>query len=112
MPFEVLHCPFVLLGCSARFERAQILSPPAPRVLLPRVKSIFAGFKFPDHWISFREPLECLIYQSPVHQPPRTVRRCYPASNQSPATPANPKPPTVQAGPKSNYILGPLHSSP
>jgi hypothetical protein len=49
IPFEVLHGFFVLLCRGKRFERAQIPSLARLRILLPRVQSVTAGLKFPDH---------------------------------------------------------------
>ena len=49
MPFKVLHGFFVFLRRSFRVERAQISSLASLWILLPRIQSITAGFKFPDH---------------------------------------------------------------
>ncbi len=47
--FKVLHGSFVFLGCSFRLKGAEIPSLSSLRILLPRIQSIAAGFKFPDH---------------------------------------------------------------
>jgi hypothetical protein len=49
MPLKVLHGSFVFLGRSFRLKGAEIPSLPSLRILLPRIQSIAAGFKFPDH---------------------------------------------------------------
>src|SRR6266480_2444917 len=49
MPFKVLHCSFMFPRRSFGFERAQIPSLAGLRILLPRIESITARLKFPDH---------------------------------------------------------------
>jgi hypothetical protein len=40
----------VSLGSFPRTECAKVPSPAGLRILLSRVKPVFAGLKFPDHW--------------------------------------------------------------
>ena len=49
MPFKVLNRSFVFLGRRARLKGAEIPSLAGLRILLPRIQSIAAGLKFPDH---------------------------------------------------------------
>jgi hypothetical protein len=46
---EELHRPLVLLGGSARLERAEVATSTRFRILLPRIESIFAGLQLANH---------------------------------------------------------------
>jgi len=47
--FEILHGSLVRLGGFSCPERAQIPPPAGFRILLPRVKPVFARLELPDH---------------------------------------------------------------
>lgn len=82
MPFEVLDLAFMLLCCLPSSKSAQITAPACFRVLLSRVKSILAGFQFPNHvfiaqsactgiarsFASFRPPVEGASYYHEEHR--------------------------------------------
>jgi hypothetical protein len=46
---EELHCPLMLFGLSARRKRPQVPVFARPRILLARIKPIFARLEFADH---------------------------------------------------------------
>lgn len=49
MPLEELNGSFVRLCGVARLERAEVAALAGARILLARVKPVFARFQFPDH---------------------------------------------------------------
>ena len=46
---EELHGSLVLLGGGPACERAQVTSPPGPRVHFPGIQTVLAGLELADH---------------------------------------------------------------
>ena len=49
MPLEELNGALVLFRSFPRFECAKVAAPSGLGVFLPRIKAIFAGYKFANH---------------------------------------------------------------